>query len=301
MSWRKGLYVIGIALGSSLFAYQILLAYKTILQSSVQISFPLALITAWGLTIIAIGLQMMIWARLMGGLGGQLSWRQTVKGYTLSFLPRYIPGSIWGYLSRSEWLYQNHQIDYAISYVGSLLEALALIIAGGLVIGSYYASISPGLTRAILISGVLSSPLLSWLIIKKGIKDMARWPLIKKMPIEQVSLRISFEEWLVILLFCSMLWSCYGVSILLILRALNISSSVGDILTSSAVFSIAWLTGFLALLLPAGLGLRELTLSKLMVIYLGLLEGPAALVSIISRLLMAGGELFWLAINLTLK
>ena len=66
----------------------------------------------------------------------------TLRGYSLSFLPRYLPGSIWGYLSRSEWLTQQFSIPFKYSNAISVVEIGATITAN-LLVAFIWLSINP--------------------------------------------------------------------------------------------------------------------------------------------------------------
>src|SRR3972149_6374809 len=123
---RRLLHLIGLALGGLLFVYQILNVLPAVMENKLHVSSPAFIGLALAIGVAAIGIQTIAWARLMRAFGIYLSWSQVLQGYTLSFLPRYIPGSVWGYLSRNEWLLQNHNVRYGISNRVSLLEVLSV-------------------------------------------------------------------------------------------------------------------------------------------------------------------------------
>ena len=72
---------------------------------------------------------------LMRSLNIELPIHKARYIYSLSFLARYIPGSIWGYLSRSEWLLHDYQVSYASSNYGSILEVALAVSTGFCVLG----------------------------------------------------------------------------------------------------------------------------------------------------------------------
>ena len=103
-SLRSRLYWLGLGIGLFFFVGQILRGYQVFSTLTLDVSLLVRLSAAVLAGLVALGLQMAAWRYLMQDLGIKLTWRSIIGGYMLSFLPRYVPGSVWGYLSRSEWL-----------------------------------------------------------------------------------------------------------------------------------------------------------------------------------------------------
>ena len=74
------------------------------------------------------GILMAAWGAIMASQGVVLRPAAIVQGYLLSFLPRYIPGSVWGYLSRNEWLARYHGVGYGVATLTSFMEAGLLLL-----------------------------------------------------------------------------------------------------------------------------------------------------------------------------
>jgi len=66
------------------------------------------------------------------------------------------------------------------------------------------------------------------------------------------------------------------------------------------IFSLSWLIGFAVIVVPSGLGVRELTLHILLVSQLALFPEAASIVAVVSRLLFFLVEVMWLFIGITL-
>jgi hypothetical protein len=58
------------------------------------------------------------------------------------------------------------------------------------------------------------------------------------------------------------------------------------------MFGLSWLVGLVIVFVPAGLGVRETTLSHL-IVNTGVAVGYANIVSVASRLIIASAELSW--------
>ncbi len=297
LSWRRVLYLGGICIGGLLFVYQVWNGYQGVVHSALRISSLASIGAAWGLVEVSFALQMIAWSWLMASLGSHLSWRQVVEGYTLSFLARYIPGNIWGYWSRGEWLRQNHNVAYSISHLGSILEILTILTALGLVSGIYLASEVVGLYRLVLL--ILTVVLLPvvWLILSW----VTSWAFSRKLVIKLVgnvtSLNLSIGTWIAVVTLHLLLWLCYGSLVLLITKAFGIRSAAG-LVEYTFLFGLAWAVSFLAVFVPAGLGVREIALSTLLVTYIGLSASQASAVSVMSRLTIACSEFLWIGIGM---
>ncbi len=308
MEWRKIIFRIGLVLGLVIFLHQAWESYQALGQQGFHIVRPFCLLASLSLCMLANFLQMGAWVIILRFLGWPIGLRQTLQGFLISFLPRYIPGGIWGYLSRGQWLQEFYGIDYAVSMVGSLLEALGLILTA-LSITAFFL-----LTRLTEDHNVWAlfiwtlSVLFLWLFLPMPVLKFARfiWPGLES-PSKSAKTQSGnflasrfFLLWLLVGLIYAMFWTTYGGSLLFIAMA------VSPALTSSllgATFSIAmaWVLGFVAFFVPIGIGVREVALSRFLVSSLALTAGQGSLVAVISRLSIILAELIWLVIGLLLS
>jgi uncharacterized membrane protein YbhN (UPF0104 family) len=295
-SLRRALYRLGIALGSALFICQIWKGFKALKGFSLILSTSLAIFGAWIAVFFSYGLQIAAWNILMIQLNVHLPWRQVVKGYTMTFLPRYIPGSLWAYLSRSQWLYQMYQIPYSLTNFGSIVEVIIAVVTASLATGIYFLSISKGGFRITLLITICIIPLLVWLLV--------RW-LSEKQIVQRIMLRnrtlnkipqIRIRYWLLAVILYMLSWLGYGSSLLLLLRAFDFPLA-SNVLESTFMFSISWLVGFLIFIVPSGLGFRELSLSNLVASRLGLLPTQASAIAVACRFLISLAEVGWILIG----
>ncbi len=102
------------------------------------------------------------WVLLMRSLNIELPIHKARYIYSLSFLARYIPGSIWGYLSRSEWLLHDYQVSYTSSNYGSILE-VALAVSTGFCVLGFCILVNDALIPIWVGFLLFSLPLLPWL------------------------------------------------------------------------------------------------------------------------------------------
>ena len=143
---RQILKRIGLALGAGLLVWQIWRAVGQISATGVSLPSGWAMGASLLLAMLSHLAQMAAWRELMAGLGTRLPWRRVIEGFMLSMLPRYIPGTVWGYLSRGQWLYEQFGVPFRTSSVSSILE-LGLTVLSGLVFVAvaYFHSLLAGL------------------------------------------------------------------------------------------------------------------------------------------------------------
>jgi hypothetical protein len=293
--WRRVLFVIGLSLGSFLFIRQVWSSYQAIHQQEVVHLQLVYLLGGLILSFLVYLLQMLAWITIMRCLNISLGVHQTIQGYFLSFLPRYIPGSIWGYLSRGQWLEQSYGVEHSISALGSILESLALVSMAFVVAGAYLCLRSAGLMRILLALGCAGLFVATWLCMPKSVMWVG-----EKRSLSYCGKDFSSRSWAIALMLYLALWLSYGGSILLIGNAVMTSLS-NDLLATTFASALSWALGFVAVFIPAGIGIRELTLSTLLSLCIGYSSSQADLMAVISRLEVLLAELGWLSIGLVFR
>jgi uncharacterized membrane protein YbhN (UPF0104 family) len=302
-SWRRILFSVGLSIGLLLFLRQMWVSYGAIRHHEFRLLQPACLLAALALSMLVYILQMLAWAIIMRYLGVSLSLRQTLQGFMLSFLPRYIPGSVWGYWSRSQWLEQSCGIDYATSTLGSVLEAAALIMTSLSLAGVYLYTRLTGFRRFVLAGACAGLLWLIWRVIPRIAARLIN-RLATRLGRESTKSRDFRKEgpshvWLVAIALYIALWVTYGGSILLIGNGV-VPTPSRDLLGIIFSSSLSWLLGFVVVFVPTGIGVRELSLSTLLSVYSGLLPWQADLVAVISRFEIILAELGWLVVGLGL-
>lgn len=298
MSLRKTLFTLGLGIGLLLFLRQIWVSYSAIQHHNLSFAKPVYLLAALGATLFMYLLQMLAWFMIMHRLGVPLRLGDTVQGFYLSFLPRYIPGTVWGYLSRSQWLEQSYAVDYAVSVMGSILEALALVLTGLFVAGAYLCARESGSTQLIL-ALACASLLGLILLVPRFALQIGRRIYRDRLPHPGEIQDGGSRVWIVAILLYFALWLAFGSALLLTTNALLPVSST-DLFVSVFSASLSWVVGFLAVFVPTGIGVRELALSTLLSTYADLAPWQADLVAVISRFELILAELTWLLFGIAI-
>lgn len=297
MNKRSVLYKIGLLLGGGLFLYQIVKAILETIKNGFTILAPIYLLVAFGLVLLSTPLQIVTWKILMSGGGYSLKFVSFVEGFTLSFLPRYIPGSVWGFISRGEWLFQKHKIPYRATGLVSILEILVALVSAVIWIGL---PLGKSISLFIWLGTSVTLVLAIWLIFRYGGKT----PLQKftSFPNGQP---ITLSCWTGGVVSFFLQWAILGMVVFFILRSINPMMVQPDPLQISLVaikdYVIAWVVGFIIIFVPAGFGFREGVLTFLLTTTLNVDAQTAVIVAILSRLWISLAELAWLGTGMVIN
>lgn len=304
MKARTIFYFIGLLLGGLLFLYFLGRGIQSIVLSKIEFRLPALLLFAWLGMVLVIPMQMFNWRMIMSSLGYRLPFRDVAKGYILSFLPRYIPGTIWGYLSRGEWFYRENGVPNSINNYGSVIEVLIALISAIMVVGGYNLALIADVNQrivSIFLIGLL--PVITWLLLNR----LTRLPPFIKKKFERflsINSGISFASWCGgVFVFC-LEWIVYGCVVLFLIGTiipiptfLNLLSNLSGLWTCIYAFSFAWMVGFIILFVPGGIGIREFVLTGILISGFAIGYDQAVLVSVLSRIFYSLGEATWILVG----
>lgn len=219
-------------------------------------------------------------------------WR-LIRGLFAAQLAKYIPGGIWqpaSQIASATRTGASIPVASAALTVHSLVQIVAAgTVGGGLVV---VASRLPAFIRILSLTGLLATITLNrrWMVRLAAFIG----GVLKRAPAEG----LIPEQSQILRCFA---WSM-GTFVLSGLAFALLADSVGvteSFLVGTPAFALAWAVGFLAIIVPAGLGVRE----ALLVVLLG--PGiPASLViaaSVVHRLITMGAEAAMFGLSLLLK
>ncbi len=291
---RPILRIIGTLFGIALLIYQSYNGYLAIRSQQIQLRFYGYLGLAVFLIMVVMGLYYCAWKILMGGFAVTVPFLAGFRGFMLSFVARYIPGTIWGYLNRNEWLAQEYKVPHRISLWGSVYE-IGLTALSSIVMVSIQGitQTNSALNKWLLPLLVVLLVVFSWILVKR----VAKLNLIKRwLPNNGYGLdQYPGEKWFATLAILVGNWLMYGAMVYLCLLAFGIPVenifTGGTLIQLSGVFSLSWLIGFIMIFLPSGLGVREVSLAILLPTVMAITQPQAAAVSVAARLITTAAEL----------
>lgn len=295
MHRRQLLNWVGLAIGALLFGYQFWLSSKSFATSFNISAFW---IIAAGLATCLHLAQIGIWSHLiMRGIGVSLPFKAILDVYLLSGLVRHVPGGFWGYVSRSQWLFERFAVPYSVANTGSVLQVLGWVVAAGCVVGGYQTLVWRDARQALFLALTMLVLIGIWF----ALHALARWRrsewLARRGVIDLARLRLSLRHWLAIVFAYSILWIGWGGVMFFATGEIG-NGLMWNFLDATFVYAAAWLIGFVIVFVPAGLGIREVALASFLVAQTGMPLEYASAVAVAMRFLTLLAELFALIVGM---
>lgn len=209
------------------------------------------------------------WQRTVLSWGERLPLGAAARIWFVSNLGRYIPGKVWQ-IGAMGVMAQNEGVSPVAAVGSSLVISLINVLAGiavAVVCGAgdlgapVWAYISVGLSAAL----VVGAPWLLPVLAKTAGKIVRRPIEVPRLPLSAI--------WIAAV-GCTVAWVLYGIAFRF-LHVAVLGEPTGDVMRSTAAFTGSYIAGFLFLLAPGGIGVREDVLYRLMG-QLGLATGGAA-------------------------
>ena len=222
------------------------------------------------------------WRLLLGGWGGELRYADAVRIWTIANLGRWIPGKVWSVGALG--VLAAEQGVSGLAAAGAALLGTALNLGAGCAIAVLFGaraleSLNPAWrwlawgAAAAFVAIVLALPRM----LPALLGNIARR---RGVPLEQQHLPTS-TLWLVTAMQ-GVAWVGYGAAFWMFARGATPAVS-GNPWQFVALFSASYLAGYLVLIAPGGVGVREGVLTALLVA-MGLAStGDAVLLGVLSR------------------
>jgi uncharacterized membrane protein YbhN (UPF0104 family) len=240
------------------------------------------------------------WRWLMRRMGAPLRLGVAWRIWFLSNIVRYVPGNIWQFLGMV-YLCAQEGVARTTTLASILIYQVTSVVAGLVAAGATYLAVGRldllaggaqetagrlpwhislgGLVAALALAVVVCYPPL--------INGALRWlfRLLRREPV-QVDLRVS--DLAQFFLQRLGIWFLHGAAFAVFVRSVY-PVTWADFPTLGAAFALSWVAGFVSLLTPSGLGVREAVQTALLGVVLPLPVSVA--LALLSRLWLMGGEL----------
>ncbi len=214
------------------------------------------------------------WRRLLSGMGGHLAFGTAARIWTIANLGRYLPGKIWsvgalGLLAKRAGVSDVAAASAAI--VGTLLNIGAglgiLAISGTRVLGTFTPWLQTVATvgAMLFLVGTLALPL----VLPTVLRRLAAWRG-QPLPPQTLPTRTLWLATAVNVLS----WVAYGFAFSLFAKGVA-PSVVATPLLFVVIWTASYLSGYLSLVVPGGLGVREVAMAGALVAF-GLAAPPEA-------------------------
>jgi uncharacterized membrane protein YbhN (UPF0104 family) len=251
-----------------------------------------SLLLAAGAVLLGLFFSALAWRALLADLGQQIPVMGAVRVFFVGQLGKYLPGSVWPVVAQME-LGKAHGLSRRPVGTVALL-VMVLNVATGLLVAvvllpftSPHALSRYGWAIAFLPVGLaLLHPRILNPVVNKAFSLARREPLEQPLTLRGIAVATGWTM---------LMWASYGVQIWVLADGLHAQGAKSLPLLATGAFALAWTAGFVAIVFPAGAGIREAVLIVAMTAVLANKELVA--LAAVSRLLMTAGDLVWGAVG----
>lgn len=228
---------------------------------------------------------------------------QRLLGYKLPFmtcmrigyhsaLARYLPGQFWYAVSRV-YLAEKQGVPPVVTTVSLGIET-AMVVFGAVIV----ASLSLGVWRdaPVWVGALVLVPLAAAIARPQLFVGLLNWGL-GRIGRKTIELRLSSADMLRLLFPFVLNWLHYGLMSFVMTAALYPALEWRQAPAVGGLFTAAWLVGFLAIIVPQGLVIREGLVFTFLTTLIGVPAPVATAAAILSRIFTMAGEAFWAAVS----
>jgi uncharacterized membrane protein YbhN (UPF0104 family) len=282
-------------------AYAVYRQWGAVRQALTEMSIPLALL-GWLTLAVAQPLMGMISWMVLRRLNQHFPFLRIASVYFVSQAAKYLPGGIWAFPGRVV-AYQAIGVPRAASVVSLVQEVAALFLGAaafslvglmnGMQIDAWMrTALMVGIAACMVGILVAQHPRVWKLFSKVGLKQAAGDALESRPG--QFSL-----AWLPGALAPALLfWALVGLGFRWLVISIDPQAAQLTFWQAAGIFSLAWCAGFVVVIAPAGLGVREAALTALLLPYLS--SGQALSIALAARLWWTLGEALFILLSVVL-
>lgn len=232
-----------------------------------------------------------VWASLLRGAGASTPPAEAVAAWLGSNLGRYLPGKVWQLGGIAAYLRARGESGSAGLGTSLALQVVVLVIGGGVGVAFAGTAVLGGVDP--MLTGAVGLALL--LVLHPAVLDVAMRFGARLMgenhpPVAPTPRALARTGVLMLVV-----WGVYGLGLWALVAGLAPGVALGW-LTASGVFAGAYVTGYLVLVAPGGLIVREGAMAALLVAATGVSPGVGAALAVAARLWTTLSELAAFAI-----
>jgi glycosyltransferase 2 family protein len=229
------------------------------------------------------GLLVQTWRYVLGSWGERLPFIEAARIWTVSSLARYVPLKLWQ-IGAMAFMAQRVGVSPVAATGSAVIGTLVNLAAGAVIVLLTAAAlldvVVPGAAAApwILLLGAAAAAVSTPFLVRLGMRVLSRMDRRAGAPHD-----LPGSALLVASIGNVAAWLMYGAAFRMLTVAV-LGEAPGTTLSYVAVYTVSYLAGYLVLLAPAGVGVRESAMVLAMPAA-GLASAPAAaLLAVVSRL-----------------
>jgi len=235
-----------------------------------------------------------IWRLVLRALGEEIGLADACRIWYFSQMGKYVPGKVWFAVGRIV-LCRQVGVGAAAASISTVLELLLVILAAAAV---FLVSLPlwPSVDAKVLTLAPIGAAAIIVVLHPSVFSRILRWAA-KVLRREPMSYPLRWRDLGIIVGAYAITWIVYGAGLECLLRAIRLGEAVaapelalpGRILFFAGAAGVAWAIGFLSVITPSGLGVREATLGFFLNVHLA--APLPVLLALVARLWMTVGEI----------
>ncbi|RIQ14494.1 lysylphosphatidylglycerol synthase domain-containing protein [Jiangella rhizosphaerae] len=248
---------------------------------------PLATAVAAFVTALAYVLATMAsWRAALTDLGSAVPLGPAARMFLVSQLGKYLPGGVWNLVAAAE-IGADRRIPRRRS-VTVMAVALLVSIVTGLLVAVVAVAAGPSGVRDRYGVALLALPLLVVLLVPSVLNRLLGFLLrrLRRPPLEQPPSAAGIAR---AAAWALLAWLLAGLHLFLLVTALGAEATPATAALVTGAYALAWTMGFLVVVVPAGVGVREAVLALVLADQLS--GGAVVLAVLASRVLMTVADL----------
>jgi len=193
------------------------------------------------------------WARLLQAMGCDLSLTHLVAIWCYSLGGKYVPGSIWMMAGRVYQL-KNAGVSMKIATYSAGIEQIVTLSAGILIV-----LVTPDIYQHLNLPPWIGLPFVPFTLIILFPNVLG--DIVWKFGVRRIDFRLSstpsFKIMLQYFLFNLFSYIIVGIAVLVMFRVFDVETSEISIINTPGINAAGFVVGYLSLLTPGGIGVRE--------------------------------------------
>ncbi|MBO0783740.1 MAG: flippase-like domain-containing protein, partial [Ktedonobacteraceae bacterium] len=239
----------------------------------------------------------LIWRSVLMRLGVRLDLRSCLRVYLASEFVRYIPGNVWHVLTRILWV-GKYGVSRPVAFASMVIELITKLAAAALVFAVSLLFWPDVGNVAKLLHGAPIIPVLGVLVIlallvvlhPRVLSGMLN-AVLRIFKREPVKLMLRYRDILVITLYWCVSWCIAGVAFFLLTLSIWPAAPLIILPLCIGVYALVWDIGFVSVITPSGLGVREGAMVLIFGLAFALPAGLAGVLALASRVVSTLAEI----------
>ncbi|WP_282825233.1 lysylphosphatidylglycerol synthase domain-containing protein [Gulosibacter sediminis] len=248
--------VVALAFG----VWAVVAQWDSLVDAVAQVN-PWILVLAVVLSIVYVSLTFGAWRRLMLAQHDRLKSRDAARVFFVSQLGKYLPGGIWNIVAAAE-LGKDHEISRLHSVV-VMVQSTLISIASGLCLGAIGIAVGPPELRAQTWWVLLALPF-ALVALTPAVINRITAVVLRRVGREQLRVSATWQSVGVASAWSVGAWVVAGLQVWILSLGLGLSSDLSTLGLCVLAYALAWTVGFLVIVAPAGIGIREGVLGLLL-------------------------------------